>query len=219
MTLTRTQAKTFYDRFGSKQDSQSFYEDKALDELIAHTDLAHAHKLFELGCGTGRFALRLLASQLPSDATYLGMDLSDTMIALAQQRLAPYASRVKLVLSDGDMHFPLSDRSVDRVIATYVFDLLSDADMQHAIREARRVLVPGGKLCLISLSQGVNFASRLVCRMWSGLFRLHAPLVGGCRPIRLLPFLDSAQWSVDYHEVITQFGVPSEVLIATPKLS
>ena len=158
MTLTRTQAKTFYDRFGSKQDSQSFYEDKALDELIAHADFAHAHKLFELGCGTGRFALRLLTSQLPSDATYLGMDLSDTMIALARQRLVPYASRASVVLSNGDMQFPLRDQSVDRVIATYVFDLLSDADMQQAIREVRRVLLPGGKLCLVSLSQGVNFA-------------------------------------------------------------
>jgi ubiquinone/menaquinone biosynthesis C-methylase UbiE len=219
MTLTRTQAKTFYDRFGSKQDSQSFYEDKALDELIAHADFAHAHKLFELGCGTGRFALRLLTSQLPSDATYLGMDLSDTMIALARQRLVPYASRASVVLSNGDMQFPLRDQSVDRVIATYVFDLLSDADMQQAIREVRRVLLPGGKLCLVSLSQGVNFASRLVCRLWSGVFRLHAPLVGGCRPIRLLPFLDSMQWSVNYHHVLTQFGVPSEVLIATPRLS
>jgi len=219
MTLTRTQAKTFYDRFGSKQDSQSFYEDKALDELIAHADFAHAHKLFELGCGTGRFALRLLTSQLPSDATYLGMDLSDTMIALARQRLVPYASRASVVLSNGDMQFPLRDQSVDRVIATYVFDLLSDADMQQAIREVRRVLLPGGKLCLVSLSQGVNFASRLICRLWSGVFRLHAPLVGGCRPIRLLPFLDSMQWSVNYHHVLTQFGVPSEVLIATPRLS
>lgn len=216
MVLTRTQAKKFYDRFGAKQDGQSFYEDQALDELIAHADFAHAHKLFELGCGTGRFALRLLTSQLPPDATYLGMDLSDTMIALAQQRLAPYAERASVVHSDGEMQFPLSDQSVDRVIVTYVFDLLSEADIQQAIREARRVLLPGGKLCLVSLAQGVNFASHLVCRLWSGLFRLHAPLVGGCRPIRLGSFLESSQWSVDYQHVLTQFGVPSEVLIATP---
>lgn len=216
MVLTRAQAKRFYDRFGSKQDSQSFYEDQALDELIAHADFAHAHSLFELGCGTGRFALRLLSSQLPADATYVGMDLSDTMIALAQQRLASYANRADVVHSEGNMQFPLGDQSVDRVVATYVFDLLADTDIEQTIREARRVLSPGGKLCLVSLSQGVNFASHLVCRLWSGLFRLHAPLVGGCRPIRLSPFFKPAQWSVDYHHVLTQFGVPSEVLIATP---
>jgi ubiquinone/menaquinone biosynthesis C-methylase UbiE len=219
MVLTRNQAKAFYDHFGSKQDSQSFYEDKALDELIAHADFAHAHTLFELGCGTGRFALRLLTSQLPADASYVGMDLSDTMIAIAQQRLAPYAPRAQVVHSAGDMQFPLSDQSVDRVIVTYVFDLLSDADIQQAINEARRVLMPGGKLCLVSLSQGISLTSRLVCRLWSGLFRLQAPLVGGCRPIRLLPCFESTQWSVDYQQVLTQFGVPSEVLIATPRYS
>jgi ubiquinone/menaquinone biosynthesis C-methylase UbiE len=217
MVLNRTQAKTFYDRFGSKQDSQSLYEDKALDELIAHADFAQAHALFELGCGTGRFALRLLTSQLPADASYVGMDLSDTMIAIAQQRLAAYAPRAQVIHSAGDMQFPLRDQSVDRVIVTYVFDLLSAADIQQAVNEARRVLVPGGKLCLVSLSQGINLASRLVCRLWSGLFRLHAPLVGGCRPLRLLPFMEPSKWSIDYRHVLTQFGVPSEVLIATPR--
>jgi ubiquinone/menaquinone biosynthesis C-methylase UbiE len=216
MILSRSETKQFYDRFGSKQDSQSFYEDRALDELIAHADFAHARKLFELGCGTGRFALRLLSSELPADTTYLGMDLSDTMVALALQRLAPYANRARIIHSDGEMQFPLNDQSVDRVIVTYVFDLLADADIEHAIREARRVLSPGGKLCLVSLSQGVNFASRVVCRVWSALFRARAALVGGCRPIRLLPFIESDIWTVEYHQVLTQFAVPSEVLIASP---
>jgi hypothetical protein len=36
MVLTRSQAQRFYDRFGKKQDAQAFYEDAALDDLIAH---------------------------------------------------------------------------------------------------------------------------------------------------------------------------------------
>jgi ubiquinone/menaquinone biosynthesis C-methylase UbiE len=216
MVLTRSQAKAFYDRFGSKQDSQGFYEDKALDELIAHAEFAKAHTIFELGCGTGRFAERLLSTLLPKDAHYTGMDLSDTMIALARQRLAAYTERIKLIQSNGEMQLPLADRSVDRVIATYVFDLLSASDIAQVVAEARRVLVPNGKLCLVSLSQGVNVVSHLVCRLWSSVFRLHAPLVGGCRPIELLPYFDPAQWTVTYHHVQTQFGVPSEILIASP---
>lgn len=216
MVFTHRQAKWFYDRFGSKQDSQSFYEDKALDELIAHADFAQAHYLFELGCGTGRFAQRLLTTLLSDDASYLGLDQSDTMVALARQRLAGFAIRAQIVQSEGDMHFPLADQSVDRVIACYVLDLLSDSDVRQAILEARRVLLPGGKLCLVSLSHGVSLVSRLVCRLWSGLFRLHAPLVGGCRPIHLQPFFDTAQWTIEYQQILTQFGVPSEILIATP---
>jgi len=33
-TLSHQQAKAFYDRFGAKQDSQAFYEDRAVQELV-----------------------------------------------------------------------------------------------------------------------------------------------------------------------------------------
>jgi len=214
--LSHAQAKHFYDRFGSKQDSQGFYEDRALAELVAHADLGQAHAVFELGIGTGRFARRLLAEHLPADARYIGMDISDTMLALARQSLVAYAGRMELILSQGDMRFPLADQSVDRVIATYVLDLLSATDIQQALAESRRVLKPGGQICLASLSQGVTLASRVVCRVWSSVFRWNAAWVGGCRPIQLRPYFDPAQWSLDYHQVRTQFAVPSEILIATP---
>jgi len=217
MLLTRSQARTFYDRFGKKQDAQAFYEDAALDDLVAHAAFDQAEKVFELGCGTGRLALRLLSKHLPASASYLGIDLSRTMIAIAERRISPYAGRAKAVQSDGSLRFPLGDRSVDRVVSTYVLDLLPETDIREAVLEARRVLVPGGKLCLVSLTHGVTFASRIVCSAWSAAFRLHAPLVGGCRPIRLESFIDRASWSVDYRSAIIRFGVPSEVLIASPK--
>lgn len=54
---------------------------------------------------------------------------------------------------------------------------------------------------------------------WQGstLFRLHAPLVGGCRPIQLDSYFNQGSWTVEYRNVITQFGVPSEDLIARLK--
>jgi ubiquinone/menaquinone biosynthesis C-methylase UbiE len=217
MVLTRSQARTFYDRFGKKQDTQAFYEDTALEDLIAHAAFEQIEKVFELGCGTGRFALRLLAKHLPPSAAYLGIDLSRTMIDIAQQCISSYAERAKVVQSDGSMRFPIADHSVDCVVSTYVLDLLSEADILQAISEARRVLIPGGKICLVSLTDGVTFASRIVCALWSAVFRLHGPLVGGCRPIRLDSFFDQQIWSIDYRKVVTEFGVPSEVLIASPQ--
>jgi len=217
MVLTRIQAQNFYDRFGRKQDAQAFYEDKALDDLIAHAAFEQANKVFELGCGTGRLAYRLLAKHLSPSASYIGTDISQTMIEIAAQRIAPYKERAKAVQSDGSLHYPLPDHSVDRVISTYVLDLLSERDVCQAVSEANRVLMPGGKLCLVSLSTGVTIASRIVCALWSIAFRLHAPLVGGCRPVQLDSFLDQQMWSIDYHKVVTQFGVPSEILIASPK--
>jgi ubiquinone/menaquinone biosynthesis C-methylase UbiE len=216
MTLTHAQAKKFYDHFGSKQDSQAFYEDAALNQMAAHAAFDQAESVFELGCGTGRFAYRLLQDLLPASATYLGIDLSETMISLARQRLIPYDGRARVIQSDGTMHFPLPDSSVDRVIATYVLDLLSESDIKQALADAHRILAPNGKLCLMSLTCGVSVLSHIVSSIWSFIYRLRAPLVGGCRPVQLHDLLEPDNWLIEYHQVITQFGVPSEILIATP---
>ncbi|MGE5242469.1 MAG: class I SAM-dependent methyltransferase [Bacteroidota bacterium] len=218
MVLTRSQARTFYDRLGARQDTQAFYEDAALGDLIAHATFEQAEGVFEFGCGTGRLASRLLAKQLPASARYFGIDISQTMIDIAGQRISPYEERATVALSDGSMSFPLPDRSVDRVVSTYVLDLLSESEIDQAISEARRVLTPNGKLCLVSLTNGKGLASRVVSGLWSTLFRLYAPAVGGCRPIRLESFISPQLWLIEYRNVVTRFGVPSEVLVASPAL-
>jgi ubiquinone/menaquinone biosynthesis C-methylase UbiE len=217
MVLTRFQAQRFYDRFGRKQDAQAFYESAALEDLIAHAAFEQAEKVFELGCGTGRFALRLLRKHLSPSASYLGIDLSRTMSDLAGQRISPYAERARVAQSDGAMHFPLADHSVDRVVSTYVLDLLSERDIRQAISEASRVLKASGRLCLVSLTHGVTLASQVVESLWSRVFQWHAAWVGGCRPIELDSFFDPKRWSIDYRNVVSQLGVPSEVIIASPK--
>jgi ubiquinone/menaquinone biosynthesis C-methylase UbiE len=217
MVLTPSQARAFYDRFGKKQDWQFFYEDRAIDDLVAHAAFERAQSLFELGPGTGRLAERLLSEHLPASASYLGMDISGTMVGLATRRLSRYADRAKVIQSDGTMRFPLADRCVDRVVSTYVLDLLGEPDIRAFMAEAHRVLTPGGKLCLVSLTRGASAGSRLVIALWSAAFRLTASLVGGCRPIQLDSFLEPEGWSIAYRHVSAPLGVPSEALIATPR--
>lgn len=72
-----------YDRFGEKQDGQGFYEDPALNELVAHASLQEARCVFEFGCGTGKFAGRVLEKSMLFSARYLGCDISPVMIGLA----------------------------------------------------------------------------------------------------------------------------------------
>ena len=69
--FTPDDARRFYDRFGSKQDTQGFYENPALDDLLEHADFDHARSVLEFGCGTGSFARRLFKMVLPEDAHYL----------------------------------------------------------------------------------------------------------------------------------------------------
>jgi SAM-dependent methyltransferase len=212
-TLTVAEAKAFYDRFGAMQDTQAFYEDGAVDALIAHSDFEHARAVLEFGCGTGRVAARLLANVLREDCRYRGVDISETMVALARRRLRPWAPRAEVVLSPGALPSSPDDAGTyDRFLSTFVLDLMSDEGIAGVLAEAHRLLGPGGRLCLVGLTRGRG----PVASAWALLHRLSPMLVGGCRAIELRDHLDEARWRLAHHEVISRWGISSEVVVAAP---
>jgi len=213
-TLTAVETRRFYDRFGAKQDAQGFYERPALAALVRHADLRRAHALLELGSGTGRFAAELLRDELPGDATYLGVDVSTTMVGLATARLAPFAGRASVRQVEAAAPLPVADGAVDRFLATYVFDLLADDAIERTLAEARRVLAPGGLLCAAGITPGSTLLSRLVMKAWAGVCALRPSLVGGCGPRRFAERLSAAHWELRHREVVVAWGVASEVVVA-----
>ena len=212
--FTPDDARRFYDRFGSKQDTQGFYENPALDDLLEHADFEHARSVLEFGCGTGSFARRLFETVLPADARYLGLDISGTMIGLATRRLEPWQARAEVRQADGSPCLPVPNASVDRFVATYVFDLLEPAYSRHLIAEAHRVLIPGGLLCTVNLTHGTGAFSRFVSRLWTSICDRFPRLVGGCRPIHLTEFLEPESWRIRHHRTLVSFGICSEILVA-----
>ena len=212
--LSREQARAFYDRLGRRQDWQRFYEGAAIGDLIVHGDFKTAHRVFELGCGTGFFAATLLDTYLPQGAAYLGVDISATMVNLTRQRLSPFGDRAQVLQTDGALRFELEDGSFDRFITNYVLDLLSPKDIVAVLDEAYRLLNSDGRLCLVSLTRGKTVPAKLVTRLWTRVHKLMPALVGGCRPIELTDMLDRNQWRVAHRDVITAFAIPSEVVVA-----
>jgi ubiquinone/menaquinone biosynthesis C-methylase UbiE len=213
-TLTIDRAKRFYDRMGARQDWNRFYEDPAVDVMIRHADFGHAHSVVEFGCGTGRLAERLLVSHLAPAARYLGLDASTTMASLARSRLKRFGDRAEIRQSDGSPRIEAPDGSFDRFVSTYVFDLLSRADIAAAMAEVYRVLAPGGLLCAVSLTHGRTRFSRCVSKTWQGIWSLSPATLGGCRPIELSEFIDTARFEISHLEVVSSYGLSSEALVA-----
>jgi SAM-dependent methyltransferase len=211
--LTPDQARAVYNRIGRLQDWQSFYESKALDDLIAHGEFGSARSVFELGCGTGSFARRLLRDHLRSDASYLGVDVSDTMVGLATARLGEWSDRSRILHTDGELPLPGADASFDRFVANYVFDLLGEDYSARVLEEAGRLLSDGGLLCIASLTRGRSRAERAVTATWGWVWAHTPSLVGGCRPIEVVRMLGS-EWSLLHRRVVSSFAIPTEVVIA-----
>ena len=215
-TLTLEEAKSYYDRFGAKQDSQSFYEAPALQNLVANSHFDQAASVFEFGCGTGAFALELLTKHLPSTVQYRGVDISATMIQLALSRLASFSERASVTLASEGITILMGNDSVDRFVSNYVLDLLPKESVSKVLDEAHRVLRPNGLLCLVSLTKGVTAASHLTMCVWRRLFSINPSWVGGCRPTELMDYLNLSQWQVHHRTVVVAWGIPSEVVVASP---
>ena len=213
-TLSHTEAQRYYDRFGKRQDGESWYEDAGLKVLTDRGRLQRAWSVLEFGCGTGRFAESLIRHHLPANAAYLGLDVSAIMIGLARDRLRDATQPVEFRQTDGAVVFPIADASVDRVICTYVLDLLSDTDIDAFLNESRRVLTPEGLLLLASVSRGQSGLARFTSGFWAFAHWLRPTLVGGCRPLELKDRLLAAGWTIDHRELVRAWTVTSEAIVA-----
>lgn len=216
-SLSPEEVRRLYDRIGERQDRHAFYEDPTTERLLELAEVSTARAVFELGCGTGRFARRLLEEHLPAGATYHGVDLSPRMVEIARRRLEPYAPRCRVDLSDGGPPTGEPSTAYDRFVSNFVFDLLSEKAIGATLREAHRMLRPGGRLAICGLSPGAGPISRLVA---AAIRRLHAwrpAVVGGCRPVDLAAFLQPSQWDLAARDTIVSWTVPSQVVVARPR--
>jgi ubiquinone/menaquinone biosynthesis C-methylase UbiE len=218
-TLTVEQARAFYDFLGSRLDWQRFFEDPAFEIMLRHGDFKQAAAVLEFGCGTGRLAERLLSQLLPENSSYQGIDISATMLDLAQRRLRPWAERATVRLSDGSCTLLAVDASADRIMATYVLDLLSKEQIRLFLSEAFRVLAANGLLCLASLSGGQGMFGTLVSSTWRRVHALSPWIVGGSRPIDLTEFLSSSRWQIGCARLIRTMGFTSQVVVASKRAS
>ncbi len=137
------------------------------------------------------------------------------MAMLAGDRLRPWGNRVSVKVQDGTTGIDSPDKSFDRFISAYVLDLLSPKNMIKVLSEAHRFLVPGGFICLVSLTQGTTALRRIVTRAWEFAYRRSPRLVGGCRPIELLGYLAPELWRTKYRNTVSSFGITSEIVVAS----
>lgn len=212
--FSRDDARRFYDRFGKSQDRQAFYEDAALNVLIENSAFSCAQSVFELGCGTGRLAARLLAEHLPPSARYVATDISETMVSLAKNRLEPWTERSEVHLINGELDVASYDGPFDRFVSTYVFDLLSLEEIADTLAAARALVHPGGLLCTAGLTYGTGVLSSTTSSVWNLIYTMKPSLVGGCRPLVLGDLISKTQWRILFRDVTVSAAIPSEVLVA-----
>ncbi len=56
--------------------------------------------------------------------------------------------------------------------------------------------------------------SRFVSMTWDRIHAIQPKIVGGCRPIDLLSYLNEKYWQIRHHDVQVAYGISSEVVVA-----
>jgi ubiquinone/menaquinone biosynthesis C-methylase UbiE len=108
-------------------------------------ELKPGEKVLDLGSGGGIDVLLSAKRVGPSGFAY-GLDMTDEMLQLSERNRSEAGVETVRFLKGEIEAIPLSPNSVDVVISNWVINL--SADKGQVLREAYRVLVPGGRFAV-----------------------------------------------------------------------
>jgi len=196
-----------YNRIAPIYDAWAWLtETKARNRCLELAAIRDGEDVLEVAVGTGLAFARILEAN-PSGRNE-GVDLSPGMLARAENRAVRTGTRnYRLTVGDArSLDFP-SD-SFDVLTSNYMFDLLPESDFLRVVEEFRRVLRPGGRLAVANMAEGKKWYNG----MWDVVYRINPALLGGCRAVSLLPWLERCGFVRARTEYISQFTFPSEVV-------
>ncbi len=138
------QVKASYDRIAPDYDANWLCRLRSVtDRLLAQLPDVPAGRIMDLGCGTG-YTTGKLAARYPN-AEIIAQDISDGMLAVARKN----AAADNVVFAAGDMRDFLKTEQSARAQMIVSAWVIGYANPPAVLREARRVLCPGGVFAFV----------------------------------------------------------------------
>jgi SAM-dependent methyltransferase len=136
--------------------------DVARRALVEQAALRPHQRVLDVGCGTG--TLVTLIKRLHPDVEVVGLDPDLRALARARRKAERASARIQFDQGFAD-ELPYPEASFDRVFSSLMFHHLGRDEKESMLREVRRILRPGGFLCLLDFGGPESGAGGFLARL------------------------------------------------------
>ncbi len=165
-------------------------------------DLRGCREILDVGSGAGQIAGHLIKYSDPQ-ARFTCVDLSPEMLCRARKLLR--SERPRYLVADLS-RLPFPAESFDCVTCGYVLEHLPDA--RTGLEELARVMVPGGKMLLLTTED--SFGGAWTSRIWCCRTYNRQELLRTCRELGLMP--NKELWFTQVHRLFRAGGICVELV-------
>jgi demethylmenaquinone methyltransferase / 2-methoxy-6-polyprenyl-1,4-benzoquinol methylase len=152
-----------YDRYDLMNDFMSLGVHRLWKKsLINMMNPLPNHKLIDVACGTGDVA-KLFLNLVNKNSQITCVDPNKGMIKKGKEKLNKYKN-IKWIISNAEK-LPLADNSFD--FYTISFGLRNTKNLDKTLKEAYRVLKPGGRFLCLEFSKIHNFGLDFIYKNYS----------------------------------------------------
>ncbi|MFC1841532.1 class I SAM-dependent methyltransferase [Candidatus Dependentiae bacterium] len=196
-----------------------FLEIKPNNIALKMAQIKKGEKVLDIGFGTGWVLERLVPLVGKENITH-GLDYSEGMKKITIQNLKKknLEKSVELVTANVK-NMPYADNSFDVLFVSFLIDLLQKEDIPKVLAEMKRVLKPGGRLIIASMTKQGRGIYWLARWLYEWMYYKWPTILGyrtSCRPIYIENDVLRAGFEIDDYRLtsISGFMFPIAIIKA-----
>ncbi len=210
---TKAQTQRFYDRISRIYGWMTVaFERRHGEKALELLSIREGEIILEIGPGSGH-CLRRIAGLVGEGGNGCGIDISAGMLKVTRNKLlrSGMAARAGLCCADA-VRLPLRDGSFDAILMVFTLELFDTLEIPQVLQESMRVLKPGGRITVASLSREGKKTTAM--RLYEWVHRKW-PQIADCRPIYAERSMKSCGYIVASGTRAQMAGLPLEIVSAT----
>ena len=212
VTRSKEAARASYNRLSRWYDliagsTEKKYRDWGLEKLAARP----GERILEIGFGTGH-CLVSLSKAVGKAGHVIGLDISDGMLAIAQERLQQEGlqERADLHLGDATKLDFIESGSLDGIFMSFTLELFDNPEIPRVLQECQRVLKAGGRIAIVSMTK--TNPPGIAVRLYEW-FHEHMPDYADCRPIFAREALEQSGFVIQDVNTSSMWGLPVQIVL------